>query len=160
MVSPCFWIFVPHRRTLCDVNDSRLEKLSEIDSWLISWSESVNNGDDCGKSKMFITTETFQDVISMLRGFRQICLKRIQTEQKSVVPAGINSDIVENFFFQQRTICHGSTANPNVLQYKYGINATVLSQSAVSKKSNAYTSKGALHPAHFKNEPPAKKKKT
>ena len=141
-----------------DINDKRLEKLSEIDRWLINWSETVESVDapECEKSKMFLTKETFQDVISMLRGFRQICIKRIQTDQKSVIPAGINSDIVENFFCQQRTIGHRSTANPNVLQYKYGINSTILSQSAVSKKSNAYTSKGPIHPAPFKNERPVK----
>ena len=29
----------------------------------------------------------------------------------------VASDIVENFFCQQRTICHGTTSNPNALHF-------------------------------------------
>jgi len=53
------------------------------------------------------------------------------------VSAGLNSDVIENVFCQQRTICHGSNNNPTLHQYKYGINATILGQNAVSKKINA-----------------------
>ena len=143
-------------RPLCDINDKRLQILQDVETWLINWSDSVSEDE---KKKSFLTKETFLDTISMLKGFKQICKIRIQECKRSIVPAGINSDIVENFFCQQRTICHGSTTNPNVQQYKYGINSTILCQTAVSKKSNACPSKGDVHPASFSVEPAKKKKK-
>ena len=144
-------------RPLIDVNDDRFDKLSAFDKWLHDWRNEVPDSD---KSKTFITKETFMDIISMLRGFTQICKRRIENEMKGVVAAGINSDIVENFFCQQRTICHGSTTNPNVLQYEQAINSTILGQTAISKKSNAGKSKARVQPASFKNEPMNKKKKS
>ena len=148
-------------RPIIDMNDSRLENLSNFDKWLMEWSDGVELLECSGseKSKMFLSSETFSDTISMLRGFREICKTRIEKNGKSVVPAGINSDIVENFFCQQRTLCHGSTTNPNVLQYKYGINATILGQSAISKKSNAPPSKKQIQPAPFIDRPLRKKPK-
>ena len=89
------------------------------------------------KIKSFLSKETYIDSRSMLQGFLAICEKRINIQNKSIIPARINSDIVENFFCQQKTTCHGSTTNPSAHQHKYGINATILGQTAVSKKSNA-----------------------
>ena len=148
-------------RPIFDMNDSRLEKLSNFEKWLVDWSDAAEKLQitHTEKSKIFLTNETFTDIISMLRGFKEICKRRIEMHKKSVVPAGINSDIVENFFCQQRTICHGSTTNPSVQQYKYAINSTILGQTAVSKKSNAGRRKSKIQPAAFTTEPIKKKKK-
>ena len=148
-------------RPIIDMSDSRLDKFSKFDQWLMNWSDSLKKL-ECTqneRSKLFLTTETFSDTISMLRGFKEICKIRIEKQKKNVVPAGINSDIVENFFCQQRTVCHGSNTNPNVLQYKYGINATILGQSSVSEKSNAPKSKKQIPPAPFTDKPLKKKKR-
>ena len=86
-------------RPIVDMKDSRLDKLSNFDKWLMEWSGGVEllECSKTEKSKMLLSDETFCDIISMLREFREICKIRIEKHEKCVVPAGINSDIVENF---------------------------------------------------------------
>ena len=140
-------------RPIGDINDERLLQLQEVETWLDSWEDNVNSMENVKageKSKMLMSHETVSDVHSMIKGFSEVCRRRVLEQKRSLVPAGLNSDIVENFFCQQRTICHGSNSNPSVHQYKYGITATVLGQNAVSKKSNAGTkSKHAIQPFCF-----------
>ena len=108
------------------------------------------------RNKSFITRETHSDLVSMVHGFLSICKRRVKNDMKSVTPAGINSDIVENFFCMQRTINHGSNSNPTVHQYKYAINATVLGQNSVSKKAmHVIRESHVSHPiSHLLNHSP------
>ena len=140
-------------RPINDLNDLRLSQLRDVETWLNNWEEQVKaleSVTSAEKAKMLMSHETMNDVRSMLKGFGEICKQRVVIQKRSLVPAGLNSDIVENFFCQQRTICHGSNTNPSVYQYKYGITATILGQNAVSKKSNAASkSKRAIQPFCF-----------
>lgn len=150
------------QRPIADLNDPRLGCLSKFEAWLDSWSHYVGTLTDISasdRSKMFISHETYCDLTSMVRGFLELCTRRIKVHKRSLVPAGLNSDVIENFFCQQRTICHGSNTNPTVHQYKYGINATILGQNAVCKKSNASTSKRkSVQPFNISRPGPLKRK--
>ena len=137
------------RRPVADINDERLTVLTDFETWIDKWLENVQSKTNLSASdraKKFISKETHNDLLSMLRGFKQICRIRIINQQRSVVPAGVNSDVIENFFCQQRTICHGSNSNPTVHQYKYAVNSIILGQNAVSKKSNASNKRKSVQP--------------
>ena len=150
------------RRPIADINDERLRPLKSFENWLDQWADTVDkmsNATPLVKAKKLISKETYNDIISMIRGFLQICMNRITKQKRSIVPAGINSDVVENFFCQQRTICNGSNANPTIHQYKYGINSIILGQNAVSKKSNAANKRKCVQPFSFTTPQPQKKAK-
>ena len=150
------------RRPLTDLSDPRLQCLGELEAWLDQWSESVSEINDKSaseKNKMFISKETYSDLLSMCLGFTAICKRRIEVHHRSLVPSGLNSDVIENFFCQQRTLSNGSNNNPTVHQYKYGINATILSQSVISKKSNAHSKRKSIQPFNLVVPGPLNKKK-
>lgn len=148
-------------RPVTDLNDQRLQQLAKFETWLKQWYDEIElqSVEPTEKAKMFLTKETYSDIISMLRGFHDICARRITDKGKSVVPASVNSDVIENFFCQQRTIRHGPNCNPSVHEYKFGINSTILGQTAISKKSNAVSEKALIHPKPFHTEEDVKKKK-
>ena len=77
-----------------------MEKLSYFENWFSQWSDDIEKKvvSQTKKSKMFLSKEEFSDIISMLKGFKEICKMRIEKDHKSVVPAGINNDEVENIF--------------------------------------------------------------
>jgi hypothetical protein len=149
------------RRPITELSDPRMHCLLELENWLDKWAESISKITDKSsseKNKMFISQETYSDLLSMCRGFTEICKRRNEIHHRSITPAGLNSDVIENFFCQQRTLCNGSNSNPTVHQYKYGINATILSQNPVSKKSNAYCKRKQVQPFKCVLPGPLKKK--
>ena len=97
--------------------------------------------------------ETREDLDFMYHGIMPLisfCIEELCTE---IVPAGLNSDIIENIFGQQRSLYHGPTTNPTYNSYRTGINSVVLGQSVISRKSNA----GGNGTKPFYAEIPAKK---
>ena len=74
----------------------------------------------------------------MLIGFLQLCQNHFQKRLTSIIPGWVNSDLVENIFCQQRTLCNGANTNPTELQYSYAMNAVILGQSLIKRKSNSY----------------------
>lgn len=144
------------RRPIHDINDDRLLANRNALKWMTQWEDSVKALDiqPSEKAKMLFSHETRNDISSMIIGFEQVCQKRIQLDGQAVVPAAFNSDIVENFFCQQRATHHGSNSNPTVNQYRYGINATILGQHVVNKKSNVTLSKHAAKPYSFNSPVP------
>ena len=66
-------------------------------------------------------------------------MKKRITSGSSVMASRLNSDIVENFFSQQRSQKHGANTNPTYLQYSKGVNSVLLGRSSSkrSKTSNA-----------------------
>ena len=137
-------------RPISDMKDKRLAENQQVLEWFHSWQDTVlSKGKTAGeKQKMWISWETADDIKSLIIGFEQVCCRRISAG-RSVSPAGINSDVIENMFCQQRAQHHGANTNPTVAQYKYGVTSTILGQNIVSKKSNASAAKGAAQPYCF-----------
>ncbi|WAR01190.1 hypothetical protein MAR_007748 [Mya arenaria] len=152
-----------HIGTISDLNDPHLACLTKFEAYrLDKWHASVENQTEktaSTRAKMFQSKETYSNFTSMVGGCLALCKLRIRVQKRSLVPAGLNSDVKENFFCQQRTIFHGSNSNPTVHQYKYGINATILGQNAVSKRSNAsFTKRKSILPFIIQQPGPLKRK--
>ena len=92
---------------------------------------------------------TREDVAFCTIGFISICRLRI-ADGYSVLPSMVNSDVVENFFCQQRG-SHEDNNNPTYLQYCKDINSIVMKTGGKSrvKKSNAGLKCACLHYNHF-----------
>jgi len=61
----------------------------------------------------------------------------VKNNSSSIVPNRINSDIIENVFCQQRGLYNGNNTNPTYLNYCRTMNAVILGQATISRKSNA-----------------------
>lgn len=70
-------------------------------------------------------------------GFTELCKLLLVNRELEIIPAMINSDIIENMFCQQRSTYNGANSNPNALQYRNNINSIILGQKLVSNKGNA-----------------------
>ena len=88
-----------------------------------------------------MTPECRQDITCALVGFLAMCSRILPG--CPIMPGFINSDVVENFFCQQRGISHGLNTNPTMSQYGPAINSIILGQRTVSRKSNAAESQAA-----------------
>lgn len=73
-------------RPIADITDTRLSELTSVESWLESWKEILDTLDitKAEKKKMFMTYETYSDLVSMIVGFVEICRRRICIHQKSI----------------------------------------------------------------------------
>ena len=127
----------------------------------MNWSDSLEKL-ECTqneRSKLFLTKETFSDTISMLRGFKEICKIRIEKQKKSVVPAGINSDIVENFFLPTADGLPRFQHKPKCSAVQMWNKCNNSGTKFCFKKSNAPKSKKQINPAPFTDKPLKKKKR-
>lgn len=123
-------------RALDSLDDDRLVKIRTSLEFFNSWEKSVESSKDGKAAKNLLTQETRDDLNLSVLGFIEVA-KAVIAGGHSIVPCYLNSDLVENFFCQQRGIKHGCNTNPNVLQYGPAVNAIILGQMAVSRKSNA-----------------------
>ena len=92
----------------------------------------------------------------MLKGFRDICVRRVSDKDGSVVIA-VNSDFIKNIFCQQRKIRRNSNSNPSEHECKFGLNSTIHVQNDISKKSNAVSKKALKHTKPFHTKEDVKK---
>ncbi|XP_014663462.1 PREDICTED: uncharacterized protein LOC106806123, partial [Priapulus caudatus] len=76
-----------------------------------------------------------RDDLNSVFGFLAMTERPIK-DTISLTPGYINSDIVENFFCQQRGLCNGMATNSTISQYEPAVNAIILGQSTISKKGN------------------------
>ena len=76
--------------------------------------------------------ETREVLDFMFHGIMSLFRKCIE-----VVPARLNSDIIENIFCQQRALYHGATTNPTYNSYRTGINSVIIGETVISRKSNS-----------------------
>ena len=132
--------------------DERLQKNYEALVFLKKWEENTS------KQDMLMSRETREDIESLITGFHSICVTRFE-KGMSVTAAGVNSDVVENNFCQQRALLHGANTNPTVLQYGYRVNSTILGQQILSKKSNAAAVKRVAEPHYYNSSAPLGKRK-
>ena len=119
-------------RPILSIADQRLSANNEAMLWLKEW-----EGQYRSDKNTFITTECYNDMMSMLMGSFEVV--KLKLEEYPLCPIYLhrmNSDIVENIFSSQRGICNGSCTNPTYLQYSKGINTVIIGQSMKSKKSN------------------------
>lgn len=121
------------RHAVSNPNDERLSSLQNTLNWFVNWRKAV-------PANNFFSKECADDFESVLVSFPQVCKLHLKDfPQSCVVPSRFNSDIVENFFCQQRGLHNGNKTNPNYRDYCSTVNSIVLGQSLISRgrKSNA-----------------------
>lgn len=124
-------------RPIVDISDDRLKQNHDSMDWFIEWEKNIKQNKTIkNKEKCLISHQTREDIVSAVLGFEELCLYKLKKSNASIVPNRINSDVVENLFCQQRTLHNGANSNPTYLGYCHSINAVILGQSSVSKKSN------------------------
>ena len=124
------------KRPILSEEDYRFGYIKDVFEWFSSWENSFKNVKD--KCRKLMSMQCMEDVKSCLLGFNELCTM-LMTNKKSIqiVPAMINSDLIENHFCQQRATFNGANTNPTALQYRQNINSIILSQNVVSQKANA-----------------------
>ena len=113
--------------------DPRLAEVQKALDFFNGWETSA------AEPRHLLTKECRDDLNCAVTGFLTLC-DRVLVNGDLLKPGYFNSDIVENFFCQQRGIRHGCNTNPTVLQYGPAVNAICLGQTTVSRKSNSSTS--------------------
>lgn len=114
------------RRPIYDIQDLRLDDLSEALAWFNKWEILMKNKTGLSaneKEKMLLSSQTREDSNSCITGFTKLCRETLKFNRHSIVPARVNSDVIENIFCQQRGIVNGNNTNPHLLpvcqKYKY-----------------------------------------
>ena len=127
------------RRPVVEIEDKRLDDIANALRWFSEWETHVSKQKLTAteKDKQLMSAQTREDLNSCITGFRTLCRNSLKVHRDSVVPARINSDVIENIFCQQRGIINGNNTNPTFYQYVKNINAVIIGQNAVSKNSNA-----------------------
>ena len=133
MTSELVDIFMDETRQVKTSTNDTLKRASDVLQYFLAWE---NSTPDHKKNICLITKESREDLQSCIQGFlavSQLCMSL----DAPLKPGIFNSDIIENFFCQQRGIVHGLNTNPTVAQYGPGVNSIILGQGSVSKKGNA-----------------------
>lgn len=150
-------------RPITNVDDDRLKQLQEVQSWFVEWKNGIKSSSMSNKEKdsCLMSYQCLEDLSSCIMGFIELCVKVVglKNEHVSIVPALINSDVIENEFNQQRSTYNGANTNPNSVQYRKSLNSIILGQSAISKKANAGKCKTCTVPYTFENPCPLRQKR-
>jgi hypothetical protein len=132
-------IFCDHNRPISTLSDERLRSLETILNFFNTWEEQVLHSKSCIPKKNLITQETRDDLNSSVSGFLSLCKLHVR-DGNSINPGYFNSDLIENFFCQQRGIRNGLNTNPTLAQYGPSTTAIILGQHCISNKANSGTS--------------------
>ena len=124
------------RRPVCEPSDKRLRRLREVLEFFNSWESSVTESILYTPSKHLLPQETRDDLNSSLIGFSAMC-NDLLGKGNSIMPAFMNSDVVENHYCQQRGTCNGLNTNHTLAQYGPSNTSICLSQSSISSKCNS-----------------------
>ena len=113
------------------LSDERLSTLRRIAAYFEQFS---------GKERVSsFTSECLYDIQCCIHGFLELC-QRMVKNRGQVIPAFINSDIVENHFSHVRTLYNGSNDHPTYAIYCALQNSIILTQPiALPGKRNANT---------------------
>ncbi|KAJ8303775.1 hypothetical protein KUTeg_018698 [Tegillarca granosa] len=90
-----------------------------------------------------ISYQTRQDIVSLILCFKELCRYKLKSMHAFIIPSRVNSDVIENTFCQQRTLLNGANTYPTYLGYCTSLNAVILGQVSVSRKSNTGCREGA-----------------
>lgn len=131
-------------RPIIDPTDDRLNENHDVLQWFLQW-EQDNRADISikNKEKSLLSLQTREDIVSCVLGFDQLSKHRLTFSSSSIVPKRTNSDLIENMFCQQRTLYNGANTNPTYLGYCRSVNAVILGQTSISRKSNSGGGSGA-----------------
>ena len=119
--APLVEIFRSHM-PITSIHDDRLDELRSILHYLEDWHEfcKEEKGKHKSKQEIFITSECYQDLKSCIQGFISLC--HMSVPQHAIIPALVNSDVVENLFCMQRAIYNGPNTHPDAAHYRYILN--------------------------------------
>ena len=105
--------------------------------------------------RCFLTRESYDDLQSSVLVFEYMAQKQLrECPGSQVVPAIMNSDVIENLFSSQRGRCNGANTNPTLKVYSKALNTIIMTtgRSNINKysKKNAATqaSVGGAYPYH------------
>lgn len=113
---------------ILSLSDERISTLKRIASYFCQFEKRLKN--------QSFTSESLYDIQSAIGGFLELCIHMLP--KRHVIPAFINSDIIENHFCLVRTMFSGPNTNPNYLHYMSVQNSIVLTQPvALTNKRNA-----------------------
>lgn len=149
------------KRPITDVEDVRLDKLEESLSWFQNWEKHVLVQEyvpSAEKEKQLLSSQTREDLQSCIVGFNHLCKTTLKEDRSSIVPARINSDVIENIFCQQRGIINGNNTNPTFYQFVKNINSVIIGQSILSKTCNSGS--GSLTPVCFNTKKSTQSRKS
>ena len=131
-------IFTDKTRPISSVSDERIDTLKANIEFFNNWETNIISSKEYSKKKNLMTSQTRDDINPSIMGF--ISLINIHVKNgNTITPGYINSDLVENFFCQQRGIRNGLNSNPTLAQYGPAQNAIILGQNSVSNKANSGT---------------------
>ena len=134
--------------------DYRLHQLKEVLTFFHHWESEYSDPKLC--TKHLTTRETCEDIDSYIYDFMHLA-KVGYDSNVPVTPRYINSDLIENWFGQIRSLCNVANHNPTLKQIGPSINSNIITGSVISKKGNAggigYKYKGIRPPTKkFKQE--------
>jgi hypothetical protein len=126
-------LFLDTKRHIKSLADGRVGNVNGALCFFNDWEK-----DSATKynSRNLLTRETRDDINSALQGFLGVCKNTVK-QGGTVNPGFFNSDLVENFFCQQRGIRNGLNTNPTLAQYGPAVNAICLGQPNISNKCNS-----------------------
>ena len=104
------------RRPIQFVSDERLRRLQQVSHYFQQFSER--------EKKSSFTAESLYDIKSAMQGFIRLCSACLALNI-AVIPAYINSDVIENHFCQVRSLFNGSNDHPTYAHYM-GLQTSIL----------------------------------
>lgn len=112
--------------------------LLQVYSFFKDWTHWVEGSSTLTAHKNLLSQECREDINSLCLGFQSMS-KRFLSEHKgsSFDVTIMNSDVVENVFCCQRSLCHGANTNPTYVQYCGGINTMLHTWPITIGKGNA-----------------------
>ena len=116
------------------VNDPRIQKLLDVLTFFHNWEDSFKDPKEIDKH--LISRQTRQDIDSSVYGFIDI-VNVASSLNIGIVPGYFNSDLIENWFCQIRSLRNGANQNPTMSQIGPAINSNLITGSLVSKKGNS-----------------------
>ncbi|XP_046357922.2 uncharacterized protein LOC124136148 [Haliotis rufescens] len=136
ITSPLVDLFHDTTRHVKSLHDERLTHVRQALKFFNGWEDQITSSTQHPNQKHLLTRETRDDFNSSLVGFISVC-ENLIPNGATINPGYFNSDLVENFFCQQRGVCHGLNNNPTLSQYGPAVNAVCIGQSTVSNKCNS-----------------------
>ena len=119
--APLVEIFRSHM-PITSIHDARLDELRSILHYFEDWQEfcKEEKGNHKSEQEIFITSECYQDLKSCIQGYISLC--HMSVPQHAIIPALVNSGVVENLFCIQRAIYNGPNTHPDAAHYRYILN--------------------------------------